>query len=108
MFDIGFWELVFVATVALLVLGPERLPGAIRSFSRTFSSIKQTVNSVKTEINHELKIQDLHQQLKDAEAKGMENLSSAEQSAVNELQKAAESVQGLAEPSKPTKPSNDT
>ncbi|WP_159217753.1 Sec-independent protein translocase protein TatB, partial [Klebsiella pneumoniae] len=34
MFDIGFWELVLIAIVALVVLGPERLPHAIRSVAK--------------------------------------------------------------------------
>jgi sec-independent protein translocase protein TatB len=99
-FDIGFWEIIFVATIALLVLGPERLPGAIRSAAKTFNSVKQTFNSVKSDINHELRVQELHEQLKQAEAKGMQNLTSAEQSAVNELQQAADAVNSLASNSK--------
>jgi sec-independent protein translocase protein TatB len=40
MFDIGFFELLIIAVVGLVVLGPERLPGAIRSTMKTVRSIK--------------------------------------------------------------------
>ncbi|AWB66780.1 twin-arginine translocase subunit TatB [Saccharobesus litoralis] len=92
MFDIGFWELVFIGVIALLVLGPDKLPGAIRSFSKFVSSFKQTVNSVKSEINHELRVHELHEQLKQAEQKGMQNLTGRESNAVAELEQAAKEV----------------
>ncbi len=92
MFDIGFWELIFIAIIALLVLGPEKLPGAIRSISELISSVKQTANAVKSELNHELRVEELHKQLKEAEAKGLQNLNDKESSALSELQKAADSV----------------
>jgi sec-independent protein translocase protein TatB len=91
-FDIGFWELIFIAIIALLVLGPEKLPGAIRSISELISSVKQTANAVKSELNHELRVEELHKQLKEAEAKGLQNLNDKESSALSELQKAADSV----------------
>lgn len=101
MFDIGFWELIFVAVIALLVLGPERLPGAIRSVSRTFTNIKQTVNSVKSEINHELRVHELHEQLKQAEQKSMHNLNSRESDALAELKSAADDVSTALHSSQP-------
>lgn len=54
MFDIGFWELVIISTVALLVVGPERLPGLIRQTSRWFAAIRRFVMQTKTEIEREL------------------------------------------------------
>lgn len=92
MLDIGFWELALIAVLALLVLGPERLPGALRSVGKVVRSVKQTANNLKSEFNHELRISELHEQLKQAEAKGMKNLNAAEKSAVAELEQAAQSV----------------
>ena len=67
MFDIGFWELVVIGVVALVVLGPERLPVAIRTASHWIRLIRSTANSVKTELEQELKLQELHNDLKKAE-----------------------------------------
>lgn len=92
MFDIGFWELIFIAVVALLVLGPDKMPSALRSVGRFVRSAKQMANGVKAELNHELRVHELHQQLKQAEEKGMKHLNDAEQAAVGELQDAAKEV----------------
>jgi len=59
MFDIGFWELIIIGVVGLLVLGPERLPSAIRSFQRTLSQVKQFGSRMQAELHHELRVKDL-------------------------------------------------
>ncbi|MCL9782880.1 Sec-independent protein translocase protein TatB [Vibrio sp. S4M6] len=93
MFDIGFWELIVIFVVGLVVLGPERLPHAIRSVSRFVSSAKNMANGVKEEISRELKVQELHENLRKAEQNGMEGLSADLKSSVDELKQAAKSVQ---------------
>lgn len=85
----GFWELVVIGVVALLVLGPERLPGAIRSVHKTVRSVKQFGQQMQAELNADLRAHELHQKLKDAEAKGLINLTTEEQSALDELKQAA-------------------
>ncbi|MCE9830900.1 Sec-independent protein translocase protein TatB [Vibrio diabolicus] len=92
MFDIGFWELVLISVVGLVVLGPERLPHAIRSVSRFIGAAKSMANSVKDELSHELKVQELQENLRKAEQMGMEDLSPELKSSVEELKKAAQSV----------------
>jgi len=54
MFDIGFTELVLVAIVGLLVIGPERLPGAIRTGSLWLNRFKRGFNDIKREVQQEL------------------------------------------------------
>ena len=93
MFDIGFWELLVIGVLALLILGPERLPGAIRSTARTIRNIKGMAGSFKTEIDEQLRIHELHENLKKAESMNMQNLSPELQASVEELTAAAESVQ---------------
>lgn len=88
----GFWELLIIAVVALLVLGPERLPGAIRGTMKTVRSIKQFGYQMQAELNDNLRVHELHQKLKDAEAKGMLNLTADESAALKELTEAANSV----------------
>ena len=92
MFDIDFWELVLISVVGLVVLGPERLPHAIRSVSRFIGAAKSMANSVKDELSHELKVQELQENLRKAEQMGMDDLSPELKSSVEELKKAAQSV----------------
>jgi Tat protein translocase TatB subunit len=51
MFDIGFSELVVIAVVALIVIGPERLPKAARTMGHLFGRLQRYVNDVKSDIN---------------------------------------------------------
>lgn len=92
MFDIGFWELVVIAVIGLLVLGPERLPVAIRTVSRFFKTVKSTANAVKTELAQELRLDELHQDLKKAEQLDMKKLSPELQESMDQLKDAADSV----------------
>lgn len=92
MFDIGFWELVIIGVVALVVLGPERLPVAIRTATHWIRLIRSTANSVKSELEQELKLQELHNDLKKAEQLQMSNLSPELQESIEQLKAAAQSV----------------
>ena len=89
MFDIGFWELVVIGVVALVVLGPERLPVAIRTATHWIRLIRSTANSVKSELEQELKLQELHNDLKKAEQLQMSNLSPELQESIEQLKAAA-------------------
>lgn len=92
MFDIGFFELVVISVIGLLVLGPQRLPGAIRSTSRTIRNIKNMANGFKQEIEQQIRIQELHDNLKKAEAQQLKDLAPELQESVDELKAAAASV----------------
>jgi sec-independent protein translocase protein TatB len=59
MFDIGFWELSIIMVVALLVIGPERLPGLARKAGLYLGKARRFVSSVKNDINQELKAEEL-------------------------------------------------
>ncbi len=54
MFDIGFWELVVVAVVALVVVGPDEFPTLVRNAGRWMSKARQFINSVKQDFDHEI------------------------------------------------------
>lgn len=54
MFDIGFAELVIIAVVSLLVIGPERLPEAIRTGSAWLNRLRRGFNDIKQEVQQEL------------------------------------------------------
>ena len=88
----SFWELVVIAVVALLVLGPERLPGAIRSVSGFIRNVKEFGQQMQAELHDELRVQELHDKLKQAEEKGLLNLTTEEMQAIAELRQAAADV----------------
>lgn len=67
MFQIGFFELVVVGLVALVVLGPERLPGAIRTMSLWIGRLRRSFNSIKTEIEKEIGADEIRRQLRNEE-----------------------------------------
>lgn len=92
MFDIGFWELMVIAIIGLIVLGPERLPTALRTLRGWVGSVRDFSNSVKTELKEELRIHELHEDLKKAEQSGMKNLSPEIAESVKSLQNAANMV----------------
>ena len=59
MFDIGFFELVVVAVVALIVIGPERLPKAARTLGHLVGRLQRYVADVKADINREIELDEL-------------------------------------------------
>jgi len=63
MFEVGFWEMVLVGLVALLVFGPERLPRVAREAALWIKKARAMVSSVKEDIHRELELQDLKQSL---------------------------------------------
>jgi len=63
MFDIGFMELVLIAIVSLIVIGPERLPGAIRTATLWIGRAKRSFNQVKSEIEREINTDEIRRQL---------------------------------------------
>jgi len=61
MFDVGFSELLLVALVALVVIGPERLPKAARVAGMWVGRARRTLATVKAEIDRELRAQELNE-----------------------------------------------
>ena len=59
MFDVGFWELSLIGIVALLVIGPERLPAVARTVGKWVGRANRFISNVKDDINKELKNEDL-------------------------------------------------
>ncbi|MGR9105606.1 MAG: Sec-independent protein translocase protein TatB [Gammaproteobacteria bacterium] len=65
MFDVGFWELVMVGVVGLVVIGPERLPGFARVTGLWLGKARRTIAMVKQEIQDELYAEDLRRSLRE-------------------------------------------
>ena len=59
MFDVGFWELMLIGVVALVVIGPERLPGVARTVGKWLGKGKRFLRDVKADIDQELKADEL-------------------------------------------------
>jgi sec-independent protein translocase protein TatB len=54
MFDMGFQELLLIGVIALLVMGPERLPGAVRTATLWISRMRRSFQQIKSEIEQEI------------------------------------------------------
>lgn len=79
MFDIGFFELIIIGIMALLVLGPERLPKAARTAGMWIGRIKQGFSSIQQEVNQQLHMEEMQRQLEDNRRKLEETLRKQEQ-----------------------------
>lgn len=88
MFDIGFAELVIIAVVGLLVVGPERLPGAIRTGSAWLNRFRRGFNDLKREVQQELHNDAVMQELR----KTGEQLKSDTENLKKDIQGTTESV----------------
>ena len=64
MFDIGFSELLIIAIITLLVMGPERLPETVRTISLWFGRMKQMLSSARQELENEVGMDEIRLQLK--------------------------------------------
>ena len=63
MFDIGFWELALIGVVALLVVGPDRLPGLARTVGLWVGRIRRYVSTVRDDIEREIQADELRRML---------------------------------------------
>jgi sec-independent protein translocase protein TatB len=59
MFDVGFSEILVIAVVALIVIGPERLPKVARTMGHLFGRMQRYVNDVKADISREMELEEL-------------------------------------------------
>ena len=83
MFDIGFSELLLVGLVALLVFGPERLPGAARTAGLWIGRLKRSFNAIKSEVEREIGADEIRRQLHNEQILQMEReLKQAQQAAI--------------------------
>ena len=81
MFDIGFSEIVVVAVVALIVIGPERLPKAARTLGHLFGRLQRYVNDVKSDINREMELDELRKLQREVQTAATELKTSVESAA---------------------------
>ena len=95
MFDIGFAELLIIGVVALLVIGPERLPATVRTASLWLNRIRRGFNDIKQEVQQELHNDAVMQDLR----KTGEQLKESTQTISQELQNVSDAASGSEESS---------
>lgn len=92
MFDIGFGELLLIFVIGLIVLGPQRLPVAVKTVVGWIRALRSLAATVQNELAQELKIQELQDSLKKVEKASMDNLTPELKASMDELRQAAESM----------------
>ena len=92
MFDIGFSELVLVFVIGLVVLGPQRLPIAVKTVVGWLRAMRSLAANVQNELAQELKLQELQDSLKKVEEASKNTLSPELKESMDELRKSAESM----------------
>jgi len=99
MFDIGFWELVTIGVVALLVLGPERLPSVARTAGLWFGKARHFLASVKADIDREIKAEELKQIMEQqAKSAGLYDIVEETKSALDDVSKDVKAAAELSPP----------
>jgi len=95
MFDIGFSELLVIGLVALVVIGPEKLPRMARTIGHLAGRLQRYVADVKADINREVELDELRK-MRDSMQQSASNLESTVQGELNktadDLNKSVESV----------------
>ncbi|MBE9563094.1 MAG: twin-arginine translocase subunit TatB [Proteobacteria bacterium] len=67
MFDIGFWEICLIGVIALLVIGPEKLPRAARTTGLWVGRMRSFITTMKQDVDRELKLQEMQEAIKHSE-----------------------------------------
>ncbi|OQW69998.1 MAG: twin arginine-targeting protein translocase TatB [Proteobacteria bacterium ST_bin12] len=110
MFDVSFAELVVIAVVALLVIGPEKLPKVARTVGALTGRVQRYVGQVKEEVNRELRfeeLQKLQQEIKQSVNATQSNVAQQVAEIENSILSQDDSLstpEPVAAPKKPTKP----
>lgn len=107
MFDIGFWELIFILVITLLVVGPERLPRVARTAGLWLGKVRGFIVTVKADIDQELAAEELKRTLaKQAAVPELEDIIEDVSSDLHSVESAAETSRkepepAVAEPAEP-------
>jgi len=88
MFDVSFSELIVIAVVALIVIGPEKLPKVARTLGALAGRMQRYVAQVKEEVNREVRfeeLQQLQQEIQDTVTKTKESIQSSVQESIDAI-----------------------
>jgi sec-independent protein translocase protein TatB len=92
MFDVGFSEIVVIMLVALVVIGPERLPKVARTLGHLWGRAQRVVNSVKQDINTSVELEELRKLQSEVKSE-TDALQSAMQQTSNDIEKDVRQVE---------------
>ncbi|WP_409439007.1 Sec-independent protein translocase protein TatB [Psychromonas sp. GE-S-Ul-11] len=92
MFDIGFWEIVLISVIGLVVLGPQRLPIAIRTVLKWVNTAKSMANSVKNEISQELELHEMNENMLKKGKQELEQLNPNLKASIDEMKQDVEQL----------------
>jgi sec-independent protein translocase protein TatB len=106
MFDIGFSEMVVLAVVALVVLGPERLPKVAKQAGAWMGKLRRYVDDVKSDINRQMELSELRD-LKNQVTDAARDLETSVQSTVSGIKTDFDDVQKSLEGTAATEPQTD-
>jgi sec-independent protein translocase protein TatB len=105
MFDVGFGELVLIALVALVVIGPERLPRVARTAGLWLGRARRMIISVKADIEREMKAEELKEILhKQARSNPLEEIIEDGKSTLKEFRHTTNPASGIQRPTSETPP----
>ena len=107
MFDIGFSEIVVIAVVALVVLGPEKLPKTARTLGHLFGRLQRYVNDVKRDIQRELELDELRKLQQNVQSAAKE-IETSMTSATREVEQNVRDVEAALSATASSAPSGAT
>ena len=107
MFDIGFSEIVVIGVVALVVIGPERLPKTARTLGHLFGRLQRYVNDVKADINREMELDELRKLQREMQGAAREFEQSVT-TAASEVQTGVRNVERQLNEAASANPGGDT
>ena len=84
MFDIGFSEIMVVAMISLIIMGPERLPETVRTITLWLGRLRQFISSARSELEDEVGVDEIRRQLRNEKI-------------MRDLEKTKDELAGLAE-----------
>jgi len=93
MFDIGFSEMMVIAIIALVVIGPEKLPKMARTIGILAGRLQRYVSDVKADINREIELDELRK-MRDSMQQAASSFESSVQSEINKASAEASKVEG--------------
>jgi len=91
MFDVGFWEICLIGMIALIVIGPERLPRVARVTGMWIGKIRGMVKTVKHDIDEQLRLEELKQSMQSNIPDPLDDLKT-------ELKESGEEIKNLDKP----------
>jgi sec-independent protein translocase protein TatB len=102
-FDIAFSEIALIAVVALVVIGPERLPKVARTLGHMFGRLQRYVNDVKADINREIELDELRKLKSEVQSAALDIERSVSQAA-SEVESGVRSVEAKFNEAEPQAP----